>query len=268
MVSGEGARNAYLEGPIQGPDGDFHLCWVWRDSPDASTNHDLCYARSRDLIHWTTSAGVPLESPITFSTAEIVDPVPTRQGLMNGDTRIGFDPAGNVVLSYCKLDPNGSTQIYNARREEGRWAIHQVTDWDGAWLPEGFGTVLPELSVHPVTVDSEGRLTQRHWRRRHGAGKWQLDPEKLTPAGHLPVSSAKIKTLETAERPGMQVNWTRDSGETVAPFALRWESFPENRDRPQEDQAPPPSPLQIIQLEPEDRDRWSGSRTVWKSRSK
>ena len=33
-----------------GPDGWWHMVWVWRDTPDAATNHDLSYARSRDLV--------------------------------------------------------------------------------------------------------------------------------------------------------------------------------------------------------------------------
>ncbi|CAF4056115.1 unnamed protein product, partial [Adineta steineri] len=55
LTDGEGKRNAYFDGPIKGPDGYFHLVWVWRESPDASSNHDLSYARSKDLISWETS---------------------------------------------------------------------------------------------------------------------------------------------------------------------------------------------------------------------
>lgn len=30
LTSGEGERNAYIIGPVKGPDGRFHICWVWR----------------------------------------------------------------------------------------------------------------------------------------------------------------------------------------------------------------------------------------------
>ncbi len=49
LIHGRGKRNAYQNGPRLGPDGRYHLLWVWRETPDAATNHDLSYARSRDL---------------------------------------------------------------------------------------------------------------------------------------------------------------------------------------------------------------------------
>ena len=61
LVDGEGRGNAYFVGPTQGPDGVFHLTWVWRDTPEAATNHDLSDARSRDLVHWEKSNGAPLK---------------------------------------------------------------------------------------------------------------------------------------------------------------------------------------------------------------
>ncbi len=42
------------QGPVRGPDGLFHVVWVWRDTPDRATNHHLSYARSRDLQRWET----------------------------------------------------------------------------------------------------------------------------------------------------------------------------------------------------------------------
>src|SRR5262245_32772758 len=83
LIDGEGVRNAYLQGPVRGADGMFHLCWVWRDSADAASTHSLCYARSRDLQRWETSSGAPIELPITFDRAEIVDPVGCNAGLIN-----------------------------------------------------------------------------------------------------------------------------------------------------------------------------------------
>ena len=49
LLDGQGLMNAYIVGPVRGPDGWFHICWVWRDTPDCSTNHDLSHARSRDM---------------------------------------------------------------------------------------------------------------------------------------------------------------------------------------------------------------------------
>ncbi|MDI6829094.1 MAG: BNR repeat-containing protein, partial [Armatimonadota bacterium] len=90
LTSGEGKMNAYFTGLRLYQDGYYHIAWVWRDSPCCSLNHDLSYARSKDLIHWETSDGKPLSLPITLSTAEIVDPVPVKAGLINGGVAIGL----------------------------------------------------------------------------------------------------------------------------------------------------------------------------------
>ena len=66
LLDGKGLMNAYPVGPARGRDGLFHLCWVWRDTPDCSTNHDVSYARSRDLVHWETAAGEPVHSFATL----------------------------------------------------------------------------------------------------------------------------------------------------------------------------------------------------------
>ena len=36
----QGPHSAYPVGPLLGPDGCYHIVWVWRDTPDAATNHD------------------------------------------------------------------------------------------------------------------------------------------------------------------------------------------------------------------------------------
>jgi hypothetical protein len=49
LIDGQGERSAYIYGggmPIPGPDGRFHLLWVWRETPDHATNNSLSYART------------------------------------------------------------------------------------------------------------------------------------------------------------------------------------------------------------------------------
>ncbi len=79
------SMNAYPSGPpVKGPDGYFHLLWMWRDTPDARSNHDISYARSRDFVNWETASGAHVTLPITPDNKEvIVDPVSTQNGLIN-----------------------------------------------------------------------------------------------------------------------------------------------------------------------------------------
>ena len=117
LFDGEGERNAYPHGPVQGPDGHFHVVWVWRDTPDCATNNNLSYARSRDLKHWETAAGEPVKLPLTLGQKELcVDPIPSHGGIINGCERLVFDRKNRPMISYHKADEAGHMQIYVTRR--------------------------------------------------------------------------------------------------------------------------------------------------------
>jgi hypothetical protein len=77
LIDGENKCNPYWWRPAVGSDGSIHLAWCWRDKPDASTNHDICYARSNDGGNtWIRSDGRPQILPITPENAEVMPPSP------------------------------------------------------------------------------------------------------------------------------------------------------------------------------------------------
>jgi len=249
---GGATMNAYFNGPIRGPDGSFHLAWVWRDTPDCDTCHDVCYARSRDLIHWERSDGMPLELPMTAATCEVVDPVPAGGGLINGLVTIGFDTDQRPILSYHKYDAAGRSQIYAARRQAGGWQVSQTSDWDHRWEFGGGGSIEFEVGIGPVTVADDGTLVQES-SSVAGSGAWRLDPESL--AAVEPLEQPKLMPVDLdrvrSPCPGMQVHWQNDSGDSTPRrrFMLRWETLGPNRDRPRSESLPPPAMLQVIELE-------------------
>lgn len=273
LFAGEGKMNAYFVGPRQDSSGMFHVCWVWRDTPNCATNHDLCYARSKDLVHWETSDGRSLVLPITLAKAEVVDPVPPGGGMINGNTQIGFDAHGRPIISYHKFDADGRTQLYNARREADGWRIYQTSRWDYRWEFKGGGTVRFEIGFGPVEAHSDGSLTQS-WRHiKHGSGVWTLDPQTLEPVaprkpaknaggakdgstdtasprpaprGKLPKSFAQVES----DWPEMEVRTAADLGkpEGDVRYVLRWETLPSNRDRPRSPPLPPPSMLRLYEI--------------------
>lgn len=253
LVDGKGEMNAYLHGPVLGPDGYYHLIWVWRDTPDAATNHDLSYAKSKDLITWFQSDGTPQPLPITYDNTEIIDPVPARGGMINGNTVIGFDHQQRPVVTYHKYDSAGNTQIYNARLENGGWKIYQATDWDFRWDFGGFGSIVAEVGVSPVEVGSDGRLIQEFYSDTLGRSRYILDRETLSQLQEisvLPVAPEEIYAV-TSDFPGMQVNVQQEkrvSAQDSSWYVLRWETLSRNRDQEREGPLPPPSGLTLYHV--------------------
>jgi hypothetical protein len=66
LIDGENTRNAYPQITVDAR-GTIHISWVWRESPDVATNHDLCYAKSTDGGRtWEKSSGEKYQLPITL----------------------------------------------------------------------------------------------------------------------------------------------------------------------------------------------------------
>lgn len=255
LTSGGGKMNAYCSVPARGPDGRFHMVWVWRNTPDCATNHDLSYARSDDLVHWTDSAGRALALPITVAAGDVVDPVPPGGGLLNVNRELGFDSAGRPVVTYHKYDARGDLQIYAARREADGWKIVQVSDWrDYRWEFRGGGSIVVEVHVGAVRALGAGRLALNYHYPR-GSGVWVLDEKTLRPIpGAMapreePVVPAAYAKVESAF-PGMRKQIRRDAGDALpdARFALTWETLEANRDRPRDPPWPEPSLLRVIRV--------------------
>ncbi|HOV73134.1 MAG TPA: BNR repeat-containing protein [Candidatus Hydrogenedentes bacterium] len=258
LTSGKGKMNAYFDGPHRGPDGRFHVCWVWRDTPDCATNHDPCYARSKDLVHWETSDGKPLALPITIDKAEIVDPIPPGGGIINGNVRLGFDAKKRAIVSYIKYDADGNTQAFNARFEDGAWKSRQASDWNYRWAFGGGGAIPFEVNVSGVHPHKKGQLKQTYHHIKQGSGAWILDAETLEPLGNLEEPPAIPPALgkPSGSFPGLKVRFAGDLGacdEPSARYVLRWETLDANRDRPRDGELPPPSMLQVIKLDGGDR---------------
>lgn len=266
LVSGEGLMNAYIQGPTRGPDGRFHMAWVWRDTPDCATNHDLSYARSSDLVHWETSGGKPIALPILLRTAEVVDPVPAGGGLLNSNIRLAFDRQKRPVISYHKYDMGGALQIYNARLEgddtgSTRWRIVQASAWTWRWEFSGGGSIGAQVRVSPVEV-APGGLRQRYDNDRHGAGEWLLDETTLqvkstTRAPAIAAGKPEASSIDggdhahrpAATQPALILRSAGDSGRSPDPkisYRLEWRTRPPNRDRPYAGDPPSPSMLELV----------------------
>jgi hypothetical protein len=257
LFDGQGKMNAYPHGPVFGKDGFYHLTWVWRDTPACETCHDISYIRSRDLVRWENAFGQEIALPIRLGADVVVDPVPVMGGLINPCQALGFDAQGRVVVTYTRYDAAGNLQLMNARCEGGAWKVVQTSDWNYRWAFSGGGTIIAEVGVGPVSVES-GALVQSYSHAKLGGGRWRLDEATLKPVGKAAGGIRWPKEVGRVEHalPGMGLRHASDlaadsaTGASCDGYVYRacWESLPANRDRPQPGGVPPPSRLRVYRL--------------------
>ncbi|MDR1053974.1 MAG: BNR repeat-containing protein [Planctomycetaceae bacterium] len=256
MFDGQGKMNAYFRSPVIGADGYYHICWMWRDTSDCSTNHDLSYARSKDMRHWENSRGEPITLPITVQTGEIIDNAQPKGGLLNPAQDIGFDRANRVIISYGKYDDAGNYQLYNARLENGTWKYYQTSDWKYRWDFNGGGSIRGEVSFGRVEIQ-DNQLVQNFRHIKEGSGRWLLDEKTLKPVGKVSASVQFPKEINKVELdfPNIQIRtaWDlRDKNKSFSDdsdfrYVMKWETLPPNRDAPYP-VAPPPSMLRVYEI--------------------
>jgi hypothetical protein len=73
LIDGEGQRNAYWQACVD-KSGTIHVSWVWRETPDVASNHDMCYACSKDGgATWQKSTG---EKYIYYPLLQLLQSMP------------------------------------------------------------------------------------------------------------------------------------------------------------------------------------------------
>lgn len=248
--------SAYINGPTLGPDGLFHIAYVWRATGDVVTNYDLSYVRSADLLNWTTASGQPVTLPITPTRpGVVVDPVLQGGGLFNGLHFLGFDAAGSPTITYPKYDAQGFTQVYNARLEGGSWESVQATDWTYRWHFSGGGAI--PIEVWPTglrTTGTPGELAFGYQHSIYGDAEVVVSQSDLTPlrtvkeedVARTTPRSLSIPETVNPPRP-MTVDLVQDLNPSSG-YILRWERGPNNNDSPVAQPWPGPTPLRVIKL--------------------
>lgn len=245
LVDGEGKSNAYLHGPKHGPDGFFHLIWVWRTELDANANCNISYAKSKDLINWQKGDGSLQELPIRMDNCDVIDPIPTYHGLLNGNTKIGFDAQKRMIASYHKYDEDGNIQIYNARNENGKWEIYQATDWNWRWDFCGWGSIISRVGLSGVDIENN-KLVQTFYIDSIGNQKFIIDEENLKAIEQIEIEKNFPDSLMNLKGGLDQsyVHLLEDTSDEYGTFVLRWETLKRNGDKGY-DFIPKPQPLEL-----------------------
>jgi rhamnogalacturonyl hydrolase YesR len=180
LIDGEGHRNAYWQACVDSL-GTIHVSWVWRESPDVASNHDMGYARSRDGgLTWENSAGRRYDLPITAASAEYAARIPPNSELIN-QTSMAADADGHPYIASYWREPGSSVPQY-------RVLYHTGTEWrrldlDFRKTPfslSGQGTKAipvsrPQIMIDPSGVNPAGLLVFRDRERGERASVVRID---------------------------------------------------------------------------------------------
>ncbi len=144
VITGTGAygasesRCAYLHGIAYEPSGRLHLSWVWRETPDPMSNHDMYYAYSDDEgATWANgageAAGVRGETPMGIDTPGIrFQRIDMYRGLMNSTTQVVDSQSRVHIVNFHLPDETPSQLNWAHTRERARY-MHYWRDNDGLW---------------------------------------------------------------------------------------------------------------------------------------
>lgn len=154
-ISGEGARSPYWQMTVD-KKGTIHISWVWRESPDVASNHDLCYARSKDGGRtWEKSTGEQYTLPITAATAEYACRIPQKSELINS-TSMCTDDAGHPYMATYWRDSNSTVPQYRLVYHDGtKWITQQITDRKTPFSLSGGGTKRIPISRPQLLIQSK-----------------------------------------------------------------------------------------------------------------
>jgi hypothetical protein len=154
LISGENRRNAYPQACVDAK-GAIHVSWVWRESPDVATNHDLCYARSLDGGKtWSNSDGTPYTIPITAATAEIASAIPQKHELMN-QTSMCTDSQGHpIIATYFRPEGEKVVQYFVIHYDGSGWKTIQASQRKTPFSLSGSGSKQIPISRPQVLARS------------------------------------------------------------------------------------------------------------------
>ncbi len=249
LFDGEEETNAYPTSPKLGPDGFFHYMWVWRLNPIANTNHNLSYVRTQDFQHFENIQGEDIPIPIQYRERRVIaDPVGPWNGLMNSSKRLSFDSKGRVLLGYHKFDPQGRSQLFIGRYEEGLWHTSQVSDWpDFTWAINKRGSLGHDIGLYEIKADGKGHIYLSYSHVRYGSGLLKVDENTMELVEDLKGKTfIEYSGLREQEYSDMLLHRKLDDG---GRYLLQWETLPSNYDRPREPPYPEATRLVLYELD-------------------
>lgn len=155
LIDGQNQRNAYWQACVDSR-GVIHISWVWRETWDVATNHDMCYARSKDDGKtWQNSKGEEYTLPINASTAEYCLKIPQNSELIN-QTSMTTDRKGNpYIATYWRAQESNVPQYHVIYQDGEKWHDLNLNFRETPFSLKGGGTKRIPISRPQIVVDKE-----------------------------------------------------------------------------------------------------------------
>jgi rhamnogalacturonyl hydrolase YesR len=236
LIDGEGQRSPYWGMTVDGS-GTLHLAWIWRDTPDVATNHDLAYARSADGgTTWTRTDGTACPLPITAASAEYAARIAPGSNLMNSPALAADGQGRPHLVTYWSPTPGAPPQFHVVRYDGKAWKVHAGPARTSTFTLSGGGTKRPPMSRASVFV--EGGLVHLVYRDdTHGGrvvfasianletGKWQETELTRESAGAWepsadPVAWKRMQQIQMLLQNVTQLDGNDQTAAKVAPTPI------------------------------------------------
>ncbi len=157
LISGEGKRNPYWQACIDNS-GAIHISWVWRESPDVASNHDLLYARSKDGgTTWEKSTGEKYILPITESSAELAAAVPQKSELINQTSMFAAGNGQPFIATYWRNAESAVPQYRVVYKDKDQWKTQDLSFRKTPFSLSGGGSKSIPVARPQVVAWKKGR---------------------------------------------------------------------------------------------------------------
>ncbi len=163
LIDGEGERSAYWDMTID-KNSVLHLAWIWRDTPDVASNHDIAYARSLDNGQtWQDLSGQTYQLPINAANAKLAKRIPTQHKLMNPPVVAADAQSNPFIASYWADTPSAKPSYHIVyARDKQHWRELNAPEPAGNFELGGLGTKNPPISRAVLLIQQHAAATGLH----------------------------------------------------------------------------------------------------------
>lgn len=140
--------SAYPTSFVRDSLGRSHVAIVWRQSPDASSNFAVSYARTEDFRSWSGLQGPSRRAPLRPEDAQTVETTGVGAGLLN-TAQLILTSDDTPVIFYMRYGVDGTNALIAAAPDGTKWTTRELAHSRNKTAIEGKGSLplIPRFNV-------------------------------------------------------------------------------------------------------------------------